>query len=149
MRKETVAQPEPECFGGPDRLMERMLLVTASKMNRKPIALAIVLLIAGLAPASAIIGFCTRMPCCNHAAAAPLAFATEATDCCTTITCYESPSAKLTNGTASSYTLLATPALVSAALIAPSPQFIAREVVDPSPPVGTRHRLAILSTLLI
>jgi len=36
-------------------------------MNRKPLALAIVLLIAGLAPPpSAIMGFCKRMPCCNH-----------------------------------------------------------------------------------
>jgi len=126
-----------------------MLLVTASKMNRKPIALFIVLLIAGLAPASAIIGFCARMPCCNHASGAPLAFATESNDCCTTITCYESPSAKLTNGTASGYTLLTIPAVVPTALIAPSPRFIAREVVDTSPPIKARHRLAILSTLLV
>ena len=126
-----------------------MLLVTTSKMNRKPIALAIVLFIAGLAPASAIIGFCTRMPCCNHASAAPLAFATEANDCCTTITCYESPSAKLTNGTASSYVPFATPALLDAAVVDPPIQFRTREVVDTSPPVGTRRRLAILSTLLI
>ena len=121
-----------------------------SKMNRKPFALLIVLLIAALAPASAIIGFCTRMPCCSHASDATAAFSTERDDCCTTIACSESPSAKLTNGTASSYTPPATPALVGAASVIASPtQLRTREIIDTSPPASTRHRLAILSTLLI
>ena len=119
-------------------------------MNRTRIALLIVLLIAGIAPASAIIGFCTRMPCCNHTPAASLAFAAQADDCCTTITCYESPSAKLTNGAASGYMLLATPPLVNAAAVVAAPtQRRTREVADVSPPLSTQHRLAILSTLLI
>ena len=119
-------------------------------MNRKPLALAIVLIFAALAPATAIIGFCTRMPCCNHAPAASLAFAAQADDCCTAITCYESPSAKLTNGAASAYVLLATPPLVAAAAVVAAPtQLRAREVADASPPLSTQHRLAILSTLLI
>ena len=57
--------------------LERMLLVSASKMNRKGLALVIVLFLAGLAPAAAIIGFCTRMPCCNHASGSPLELTTE------------------------------------------------------------------------
>jgi len=127
--------------------MERMLL-SASKMNRKPLALAIVLLLTGLAPVATIIGFCTRMPCCNHASGRPLAFSTEAHDCCTTITCYEPPCVKLTNGVAASDALLATPVLVHVA-VAPPPQRIAAAGADTSPPIHTRHRLAILSTLLI
>ena len=57
------------------------------EMHRKPLALAIVLIIAGLAPATAIIGFCKRMPCCSHTADVSAALSTERTDCCTTVTC--------------------------------------------------------------
>src|ERR1051326_8179463 len=67
-------------------------------MNRKAFAVLIVLLIAALAPAAAIVGFCTRMPCCHHAPAGPVASSADAGDCCTTITCYETPSAKLASG---------------------------------------------------
>ncbi|HJW93761.1 MAG TPA: hypothetical protein VJ901_09095 [Thermoanaerobaculia bacterium] len=115
-------------------------------MTRKPLALAIVLLIAGLTPATAIIGFCTRMPCCNHDAAAVLA-ASNANDCCTTITCYETPSAKLAPGT-SAQVSIAAPVAVRVAFVNVQPRS-ARKHVDTSPPLETRHRLAILSTLLI
>jgi hypothetical protein len=130
--------------------MERMLLVSASMMNRRALAFAIVLLLAGLAPASTIIGFCTRMPCCSHASdAAAAAFATERNDCCTTITCYDSPSAKLANGTSSSAdAVLATPALPAVAAAPPVPG-LTREIIDTSPPATARQRLAALSTLLI
>src|SRR5437763_3286989 len=46
-------QRREESFQSPRRLMERILLVSMSKMNRKSLALLIVLLIAALAPASA------------------------------------------------------------------------------------------------
>lgn len=126
-----------------------MLLVSTSKMNRKPIALAIVLLLAVLAPATAIIGFCTRMPCCSHAPAdRAAAFSTERNDCCTSITCYESPSAKLSNRAVTADTIFAAPALVA---IAPAtvPPALTAEVIDTSPPVTARHRLAALSVLRI
>jgi hypothetical protein len=118
-------------------------------MNRKPLALAFVLIIAALAPATAIIGFCTRMPCCSHAADASVALSTERADCCTTITCYESPSAKLTIGTSPASVIVTTPALVS---VAPPPTIavvLARVPIDTSPPMTVQHRLATLSTLLI
>jgi len=129
--------------------MERILLVTYSMMLRKPLAFAIVLLIAGLAPAAAIIGFCTRMPCCSHTSSAPLAFATERADCCTTITCYETPSAKMTKAASSDASSILVPALISTAPLPPSPPSVAQAVVDTSPPLTVRHRLAALSTLLI
>ena len=126
-----------------------MLLVSRSTMNRKSLALAIVLLIAGLAPATAIIGFCSRMPCCSHASGATAAFSTERNDCCTTIACYESPSFKLTTAPTSTDALLATPALITIAPAPPAPPLVAQLFADTSPPLSSRHRLAILSTLLI
>lgn len=116
-------------------------------MNRKPLALAIMLVIAGLAPAAAIVGFCARMPCCEHSAPAPVVLSTQTDDCCTTITCYETPSVKLTKR-ASSDAVLTMPAVVSVPIVA-SRACTEREFVDTSPPLGTRHRLAILSILLI
>jgi len=120
-------------------------------MNRKPLALLIVLLIAGLAPASAIIGFCARMPCCSHASnTMTAAFSTERNDCCTTIACYESPSLKLSTAPTSADAVLATPAriITTAPAISPAP-IMTQAFADTSPPLSSRHRLAVLSTLLI
>jgi hypothetical protein len=127
--------------------MERNLLVSHSTMIRKPLTFAIVLLIAVLAPAAAIIGFCARMPCCSHSSLASLAFATERADCCTTIACYESPSAKMAKA-ASSADTISSPSLVVAAPVPASPP-VAHAVVDTSPPRTLRYRLAILSVLVI
>jgi hypothetical protein len=126
-----------------------MLLVSASMMNRRALALAIVLLIAGLAPASAIIGFCTRMPCCSHAPDAALALATERGDCCTTITCYDTPAAKVTTGASAAASAAVAPALaavVPALRLAPH---VAHTFTDTSPPRAVSDRLAVLSILLI
>ncbi len=129
--------------------MERMLLVSLSTMNRKSVALAIVMLLVGLAPVTAIIGFCSRMPCCSHASGAAAAFSTERNDCCTTIACYESPSLRLTTAPTSADALLAAPALIAVAP-APSPApLITQAFADASPPLPMRHRLSVLSTLLI
>jgi hypothetical protein len=128
-----------------------MLLASAITMNRKALALAIVLLIAGLAPATAIIGFCARMPCCSHGSNATTdVLSTERNDCCTTIACYESPSLKLSTAPTSADAVLAAPALVitAAPTIAPAP-IVTQAVADTSPPLSSRHRLAVLSTLLI
>jgi hypothetical protein len=129
--------------------MERMLPVSLSTMNRKSLALAIVLLIGGLAPASAIIGFCPRMPCCSNASDATAAFSTERNDCCDTIACYELPSLKLTIAPISADALLAAPAVITIAPAPPPTPLLAQAFRDTSPPAPVRHRLAILSTLLI
>jgi hypothetical protein len=129
--------------------MEGMLLVSMSKMNRKSIALAIVLLLAGLAPATAIIGFCTRMPCCSHAPSDNLAaFSTEGTNCCTAITCYESQSAKISNRVAAADVVFAPPALVAVASTT-IPPTVTVDAIDTSPPATARQRLAALSVLRI
>jgi len=118
-------------------------------MLRKPLAFAIVLMIAGLAPASAIIGFCARMPCCSHTSSEPLALSAERGDCCTTITCYDTPSAKLTSGAASTASAAVAPA--PAAVVPPLrlAPLVAHTFTDTSPPRAVGDRLAILSTLLI
>src|SRR5213075_1712136 len=90
-------------------------------MQRKVFAFAIVLLIAALAPAATIIGFCTRMPCCSHAPEATIALPTEGGDCCTTITCYDAPAAKLITATSAAPSAGFAPAL---AAIPPAPRFV-------------------------
>jgi hypothetical protein len=117
-------------------------------MTRNLVTAAIVLLLALLAPATAIIGFCSRMPCCSHASDAAEALSAERNDCCATIACYESPSLKLMTAATPANALPVTLALVTLAPPSPVP-LLAHALDDPSPPIGARHRLAILSTLLI
>jgi hypothetical protein len=129
--------------------MERILPVNRSMTLRRPLALAIVLMIAGLAPAAAIIGFCARMPCCSHTASASLALANERADCCTTITCYESPAAKMANASSFDCAYVVAPALLSPAPVPIAGPSVAQAVVDTSPPLTLRHRLAVLSILVV
>ena len=116
--------------------------------SMRPLALAIAFLLAALAPATAIIGFCARMPCCGHESSKSLAMTTEGADCCTTIACYESPSATLS-------TPSTTPLIVTAVVVANTPMLptldrsAAHALIDTSPPRPTRDRLAVLSTLII
>lgn len=117
-------------------------------MHRQPLAFTIVLLLAGLAPATAILGFCARMPCCEHAPADALALSAPQSDCCTSITCFESPAAKLAGGSASP-ALVAAPASFSSLLALDPAQLAAPVPADPSPPQTAQHRLALLSVFLI
>lgn len=126
-----------------------MLRARSTTTNRKPLALAIVILLAALAPATPIIGFCARMPCCDRAPVDALAIATERADCCTTIACFESPSATLSTGIAQ-LSAIDLPVLVldvphRSALDAQT----ASPLIDTSPPRTTGDRLAQLSIFLI
>jgi uncharacterized membrane protein len=123
-----------------------MLCSLDVQMNRKTLALTIALLLTGLAPATAIIGFCAQMPCCHHASAHQIQLTTERADCCTTIACYESPSAKLATTASASLSLIALPALVVSAPLLPTATSSPLETPPPRPP---GHRLALLSILLI
>lgn len=120
-------------------------------MIRKALALTIVLLISSLATATAVIGFCARMPCCEHKAGAvpqPV-LSTERTDCCTPISCYEAPSQKLTTKDSAKLSLVAVPVVVTLSAAAPMFPHPARAFGDTSPPKTVRERLSTLSTLLI
>lgn len=127
-----------------------MSLARSQTMNRKPLAFAIVLLLAVLAPVTAIIGFCARMSCCSHSPADALALTTERADCCTTIACYESQSATLSNAAAAPLSAMDLPVRVLdvRSLSAPAAQ-AALPLIDTSPPRRTGGRLAELSTLVI
>ena len=115
-------------------------------MSRKAFAAIIVLLLAGLTPATAIIGFCARMPCCSHPPA-PIHVTTDPGDCCTTVTCYDVPSAKLNAQSAVVY--VAARAFIVGPAIAPVTPPITLPLPDPSPPPPVTARLAILSILIV
>lgn len=118
-------------------------------MTRNSLALAVVLVIAGLAPATAIIGFCARMPCCSHASDSTTASSTERNDCCTTIVCYDSPSATFAAAASTSLSLLVTPVITRDVPALHVPRTTIAAAADTSPPRRTGDRLAVLSTLLI
>lgn len=118
---------------------------------RKTLALTFVLLITSLAPATAVVGFCARMPCCEHEAGSvpqPVV-TTESGDCCTTINCYEAPSHKLTAKDTVKVSFDPVPMLTVAATVAPMPAHRVRAFADTSPPKTARQRLAAISLLLI
>jgi hypothetical protein len=138
-----------EQFAAFRRLMARMLVASSVAMTRKALAIAVVLLIAGLAPATAVIGFCAKMPCCfGDPHDGPSVTANRA-DCCTTISCYEAPSHELTV-TAKVKMATTGPAVVSA-VIAALPAAPAERLTfdNSSPPPTTRQRLSTLAILLI
>lgn len=121
-------------------------------MLRKTFALAVALLICSVAPATAMIGFCAKMPCCEHEAGAVAqpVLTTERADCCTTINCYEAPPHELAvSGKAKDFlattlgTLPVTTAMPEAA--------VARRLTfdDTSAPPTTSERLSTLSIFLI
>ena len=120
-------------------------------MTRKTLALTIALLIPSLAPATAVIGFCARMPCCEHKANAlpQPALTTERADCCTTINCYEAPSQDLTVKDSAKASVAAAPAISAIAVAAALPAHPLLIVDDASPPRTVGERLSTLSTLLI
>jgi hypothetical protein len=117
---------------------------------RKTLALTIVLVVSSLAPTTAILGFCAKMPCCFGETEERPALATNMPDCCSTINCYEVPPHELAAaGKAKTFTVttLATPPVAPA-----TPQVsIARPLTsdDTSPPRTTSERLSTLSIFLI
>ncbi|MEK6372243.1 MAG: hypothetical protein AABO58_06060 [Acidobacteriota bacterium] len=118
-------------------------------MTRKALALAVVLITFSLAPASAVIGFCAKMPCCFGEAHDGAALGTNNADCCTTINCYETPSHELTvSAKAKSVTAIA-PAVQPVDADIASIHVERRAFDDTSPPPTTRRRLSTLSILLI
>ena len=123
-------------------------MLVSSSMNRKALALTIVLLFVALAPAAAIIGFCTRMACCSHQGAADVSFGAPSMECCTEVTCYDSPSVNLKSAFGAPV-LASAPAIVMAVPLPVRRPAAVRTISDASPPRPARERLAVLATLLI
>ena len=126
-----------------------MLLRFTPSMARKVLALLIVVIASGLALATAVIGFCAKMPCCFGEAEDGPAIAVNMADCCSTISCYEGPphdlamSGKVKAFTATTLVMLP---VTEAMLQIP----VARRTFDDtSPPRTTSERLSSLSVFLI
>lgn len=128
-----------------------MLLLLSTSMSRRVLALAVILVAAGLAPATSVLGFCAKMPCCISDSAergAPVLDAPIA-GCCTAINCYDAPSHELTVSGKTQILTGSGPAVlpvVGAPVPAPA---VRRLFFDISPPPTTANRLASLSVLLI
>lgn len=119
-------------------------------MTRKVLALLVVVIATGLAPATAILGFCAQMPCCFAEVGTGPALAVDMADCCSPIACYEAPPHEL----AASGKAKAFPAtnLATLPVTAAMPQASAarqRTFDDTSPPLTTNERLSSLSVFLI
>jgi len=129
--------------------MEQMLLVSSLSMTRKVLTLLVVLVVSGLVPATAAIGFCANMPCCAGEAKGLPALDVKTADCCSTISCDEPPPKDLTVSPKLKFFTAATPAtLLVAGVVAP----ISRPLhpYHPSaPPPTTSERLSSLSSFLI
>ena len=127
-----------------------MLLASSIPMTRKVLALAVVLIVSGLAPATAVIGFCAKMPCCFGEAHDGPALAANNADCCSTISCYEAPSHELTVSAKAKTTTAAGPAVLAVVAALPAaPNVGSYSFDDTSPPPTTKQRLSSLSILLI
>lgn len=118
-------------------------------MTRKTLALAVVLLIASLAPATAVIGFCAKMPCCFGEPHDAPALAANNADCCTTISCYEAPSHDVTVTAKAKAATTLSLAVVPVVAVVPAAPTARHAFDDTSPPLTTKQRLSSLSILLI
>lgn len=119
-------------------------------MTRKIVALAVVLTISSLASATAVIGFCAKMPCCFAEAHEGPSVARNDADCCTPVNCYEAPSQDRTvSAKAKSIIATAQAAVAVVAAVPDAPAVACSSFDDPSPPPTTKQRLSSLSILLI
>lgn len=119
-------------------------------MTRKVLGLLIVVITTGLSPATAVIGFCAKMPCCFGEAASGPAFDVDMADCCSTISCYEAPSHDLT--VVAKAKVFPPALLVDLPVTLPMLQQVSAARLtfnDTSPPPTTSERLSSLSAFLI
>lgn len=128
-----------------------MLLASLSLMSRKVLVFLVILVVTGLTPATAVLGFCAKMPCCFTDAdhdGGPVIGA-DMSDCCNTISCYEAPPHESTAGAKAQALAADAPAELPVANIVLAPRAVQHVFVDLSPPRTTSDRLASLSVLLI
>lgn len=120
---------------------------------RKALVLVLAVLILGVVPATAVIGFCAKMPCCfaDPQDSQGLAFSAPMADCCDSITCAETQPQELGLSSAVKMVakvLSATPEL--AMVVAAMPGLQVAGYIDTSPPPPSQHqRLSTLSAFLI
>lgn len=125
-----------------------MRLASITSMLPKALALTVVLAVIVVAPATAVIGFCARMPCCFAEARATPTLGPANADCCTSINCYEAPVDEVTP-LAKAAVSTPTMTILPANILVAQESRPHRVVENPSPPVTTSQRLSSLSTLII
>ena len=138
-------------FSAVRRHMEWMLPTSSRLMSRKVLAFVVILVVTGLAPATAVLGFCAKMPCCFTGAdhdGGPVIGADMA-DCCTTINCYEAPPNDSTASAKAQAVTAEAPAVLPVLTVVPARPAVQHVFVDLSPPRTMSDRLASLSVLLI
>ena len=120
---------------------------------RKALVLVLAVLILGVVPATAVIGFCAKMPCCfaDPQASQGLAFSAPMADCCDSITCAETQPQELGLSTAVKMVAKVVSATPDLAIFLPAmPGLRLVGYVDTSPPPPPQHqRLSTLSAFLI
>lgn len=120
---------------------------------RKALVLIVAVLIIGVVPATAVIGFCAKMPCCfpKPSPAGTVSLKAAAQDCCTSIACAETSPQKL-DRTPSLKSPTTNPLVLAAtaAVVPDAPALLVRDYHDLAPPPPTvRQRLSVFSLLLI
>lgn len=136
-------RPRLECF---------VLHVPLFDPMRKPLVLVVAVLIIGVVPATAVIGFCAKMPCCfAHQREVPVELTAANPDCCNSISCAETPAQEFDRASSAkslTQSLLVFPEFV--AVVPAAPALLVRDYHDLAPPPPTaRQRLSVLSLLLI
>lgn len=131
--------------------MEWMLPVFIARMSGKILAFLVIMLVAGISPVTAVLGFCAKMPCCVSDAdhdGRP-AIGADMADCCTTVNCYEAPPHQSTASAKVDVAIADAPALRPVPALVPPCPVVQHVFVDLSPPPSVSDRLASLSVLLI
>jgi hypothetical protein len=119
---------------------------------RKALMLVFAVLIIGAVPASAVIGFCAKMPCCfAHEREAPVELTAAYPDCCDSISCAETPNQKLDRSSSAKAPTLSFVVFSQTVAIVPATHALTiRDYHDLAPPPPTaRQRLSAISLLLI
>ena len=126
-----------------------MLLSSSQPTMRKALAALVILVVAGLAPATALAAFCAKMPCCFGEAHDGPAFDRSTTDCCNTISCYEPPPNDFTVAAKAKVFVATTHAVFPASLVSRQVVPLDRMLCDHPPPRTGTERLSTLSVFLI
>jgi len=139
-----------EHLGSRLRLIEQMPRFLQPLMIGRVSMLLLLIVGAGLAPATAIAGFCAKMPCCfGQASEGKGSQRLAESDCCNTISCAEAPPQEITLSETAKQFASNAPVTFAAAVDAPHTPFVCRTFADSSPPRTSSERLSALSTFLI
>ncbi len=132
------------------RLIEQMPGSLQPLMIGRVAMLLLLIVAAALVPATAIAGFCAKMPCCfSQASEGTGSQSLSESDCCSTVSCAEAPSQDITLSETAKQFASNAPVSFAALVDAPHTPFVCRTCEHSSPPRTSSQRLSALSTFLI